>query len=563
MSKEKNKNYYISLSRNMILSTIIVSFTPMILVITILLHQYHISFQEKTNAHLNELVQKHRQNIDTFLNEKLGNIRFLAMTKNFDTLNDNEFLQRKLQFLRNDYSNVFVDLGIVEASGRQTAYAGPMQFENVDYKNAEWFQSAWKSESYISDVFLGLRGTPHFIVSVKQNEGGREFLLRATIDFMAFNSLVQNLRLGKTGYAFILNRESSFQTQPAVDFSPAPEGIAYLWKEVEKTRGKFLVTQWTNNKTGEKNLYAAGSLKNGEWLLIVKQKISDVYSDLRRMYYLAFVIFILGAACIIFMAFYTTRRMVRRIRSADREKEGMNQQVIETGKMASIGELAAGIAHEINNPVAIMVEEAGWIGDLLEEEEFAEGENLKEFHRALTQINTQGQRCKEITHKLLSFARKTDSTVKDIQLNEVITEIVNLSAQMAKYNKVTIETSLQETLPYITASPSELQQVLLNLINNALYAMEKKGGIINISTKVSEIEPNTIIIGVEDNGPGIPEANLSRLFDPFFTTKPVGKGTGLGLSICYGIINKMGGKIDVKSVVGKGTCFSISIPFNK
>ncbi|MEZ4565535.1 MAG: ATP-binding protein [Desulfobacterales bacterium] len=263
------------------------------------------------------------------------------------------------------------------------------------------------------------------------------------------------------------------------------------------------------------------------------------------------------------MASYTTRRMVRRIRRADQEKEGMNQQIIETGKMASIGELAAGIAHEINNPVAIMVEEAGWIGDLLEEEEFSDSENLDEFKRALTQINTQGRRCKEITHKLLSFARKTDSTVKDVQLNDIVTEIVDLSAQMAKYNKVTIETSLQKTLPYITISPSEIQQVLLNLINNALDAMEKTGGTINISTKISEIEPGHIVIVVEDNGPGIPDANLPRLFDPFFTTKPVGKGTGLGLSICYGIINKMGGKIDVQSEVGKGTRFRIWIPFQK
>lgn len=562
MVKDKNKNYYKSLERNMILSTIIVSFTPMILVITILLHQYQVSFQEKTNAHLNELVQKHKQNIDTFLNEKLGNIRFLAMTKNFDTLNDNEFLKRKLQFLRHDYSNVFVDLGIVEASGKQSAYAGPLEFQNVNYKDAEWFHSAWQTESYISDVFLGLRGTPHFIVSVKQSENGREFLLRGTIDFMAFNSLVQNLRLGKTGYAFILNREGNFQTQLAMDIPPDQDEFSFLWKAVEKTRNKFLITQWTDD-SGVKDLYAAGSLKNGQWLLIVKQKISDAYSDVRRMYYLALVIFVIGAAGIIFMANYTTHRMVRRIRKADTEKEGMNQQIVETGKMASIGELAAGIAHEINNPVAIMVEEAGWIGDLLEEEEFAEAENMEEFRRALTQINTQGHRCKEITHKLLSFARKTDSTLKDVQLNDIVSEIVDLSAQMAKYNKVAIETSLQKTLPYITASPSELQQVLLNLINNALYAMEKTGGIINISTKISEIESGTIAIVVEDNGPGIPEANLSRLFDPFFTTKPVGKGTGLGLSICYGIINKMGGKIDVQSVVGKGTRFRIWIPFQK
>jgi two-component system NtrC family sensor kinase len=281
------------------------------------------------------------------------------------------------------------------------------------------------------------------------------------------------------------------------------------------------------------------------------------------MKYIAIFIFLVGGISIILMAFATSKQVVRRIRRADIEKEKMNEQVIETGKMASLGELAAGIAHEINNPVAIMVEEAGWIGDLLEEEDLKETQNLEEFKRALSQINTQGKRCKEITHKLLSFARKTDSTIKDVQLNELVTELVSLSSQMAKYNKVSIETDLHKDLPLITISPSEMQQVLLNLINNALDAMEKTGGTIKISTNISKLEKDHIVIIVEDNGPGIPEANLSRIFDPFFTTKPVGKGTGLGLAICYGIINKIGGKIDVHSKVNEGTRFRIWMPIQK
>jgi two-component system NtrC family sensor kinase len=168
--------------------------------------------------------------------------------------------------------------------------------------------------------------------------------------------------------------------------------------------------------------------------------------------------------------------MVARVARADKEKELMNDQIVETGKLASLGELAAGIAHEINNPVAIMVEEAGWIEDLLEEEEFKEGENLNEFERALKQIRTQGQRCKEITHKLLSFARKTDSRIQVVSINDLIEELVLLSEQRAKYSNVTIQMDLQKDLPTVKVSETELQQVMLNLINNALDAMEKTGG---------------------------------------------------------------------------------------
>ncbi len=239
------------------------------------------------------------------------------------------------------------------------------------------------------------------------------------------------------------------------------------------------------------------------------------------------------------------------------ELEKTQLQLLQAEKMASLGMLAAGVAHEINNPVAIMIEEAGWMGDLLEEEEFQSSENLKEFSRALKQINTQGKRCKEITHKLLTFARKTDSNVDTVQVNEIIGDVVGLSVQRAKYVNVDLKTRLRTDVPAIRISPSEIQQVLLNLINNALDAMEKEGGAITVS---SGVEQGRILVEVADNGPGISRSALNKIFDPFFTTKPVGKGTGLGLFICYFIIKTMGGKIDVESEIGVGATFSIRIP---
>ncbi len=562
VSKDKPSRYYQSLSRNMILTVIIVSLAPMLLVIFLLIYQFDNSYREKTYAHLTELVQKHKQNIDAFLNEKLAIIRFLAANYTVEQLKHRSFLQDQLMVLRKDYGTVFVDLGLIHGSGKQIAYAGPYNLINADYSNAEWFKKALNLNYDISDVFTGLRGTPHFIVSAKISETDEAYLLRATVDFESFNYLVQNLRVGKTGFAFILNQSGEFQTSTSVDFKPCPSCYAFFKEAIKKTKKNILLTQWTD-EAGQEQIFAVASMKNGQWLLVVQQRASEAFAEVHRMIYIAAFIFLIGSMSIIFMAFITSKRMVRRIRKADLEKEKMNEQVIETGKMASLGELAAGIAHEINNPVAIMVEEAGWIGDLLEEEDLKESKNLEEFKRALQQINTQGKRCKEITHKLLSFARKTDSTVKNVQLNELISELVSLSAQMAKYNKVTIETDLQENLPLVTVSPSEMQQVLLNLINNALDAMEKTGGVIKITSKISKLEKDHIVIIVEDNGPGIPEANLPRIFDPFFTTKPVGKGTGLGLAICYGIINKIGGKIDVHSKVNEGTRFRIWIPIQK
>jgi two-component system NtrC family sensor kinase len=206
-----------------------------------------------------------------------------------------------------------------------------------------------------------------------------------------------------------------------------------------------------------------------------------------------------------------------------------------------------------------MVQEAGWIADLLEEEEFQDGKNLEEIHRALKQIGNQGKRCKEITHKLLSFARTSDTQIQDLQINEIIKEVVAISDK-ASYTGISINTHLDENIPLIYGSQTEIQQVLLNLINNALYALQKKGGKIDITTRLAG---RYVLIIVEDDGPGIPQANLGRIFDPFFTTKPVGEGNGLGLSICFGIIQRMGGYINVHSTVDVGTRFEIRLPLQK
>ncbi len=572
---------------------VIVSLAPMFLVSGVILFQFDAFANEMVHAHLGELVLKHRQNIDDFLSERLNDIGYLARIDDLDQLQDPGFLMQRLRVLQEEYGFVFVDLGLIDENGQQVSYAGPFDLQGADYRDSEWFREAIQHDSYISDVFLGLRGQPHFIVAVKRRWAGTEWLFRATIDFAAFNTLVENLTLGRTGSAFILNRQGAFQTRPPsgdtrldqeqylnlfqsgeesllsihdpgrTPLSPgAPDHIqsdeeVTVFDGASGPRSVFSVEK--RGALGRRFIIVAGFLKDSEWLLIVQQEFSDAFAQLKRTQLIAGLISILGAIGIIVAASIVSGRMVRRIARLDSEKEMMNQQVIETGKLASLGELAAGIAHEINNPVAIMVEEAGWIQDLLDEGIGQEG-NMEEFQRALRQIGNQGRRCKEITHKLLSFARKTDSRVQTVEIGELITEVVDLLSQKSRYANVEVQVELQPDLPAIQASVTEMQQVFMNILHNALDAMEKSGGRIQIT---GATDAGHLRLSFIDTGPGIPASNLGRLFDPFFTTKPVGKGTGLGLSICYGIIQKMGGRIDVESQVGKGTAFHIVLPLTE
>ena len=562
----------------MILIIILVSFTPLLLISGLIGYGFETAYREKAVAHLKELVRKHQQNIDAFLDEKLSYIQVLADSYTLEELKDEAFLAKKLAILQKDYNGVFVDLGVVNDRGIQIAYTGSFKLANADYSGAEWFQKAIARDHFISDVFLGLRRQPHFTITVKQKTDGREWLLRATIDFMAFNSLVGSIRMGETGSAFIINRNGEFQTDPRLDPPPNKEYYLRFFSDarfnaaetarVNAVNGTVKPAAAAGKRTtevlarefddmGKDRITVVTPLKNGEWLLAYQQDARDAFSELYQARNLAIIIFAFGGLAIVFVALILSYRMIQHIERADREKELVDEKIIEAGKLASVAELAAGIAHEINNPVAIMVEEAGWIEDLLTDEDFAESENLAEFKRSLQQINVQGVRCKEITHKLLSFARRTDPKPEKFQLNDLLEELAGLSDQRSKARNVKIERDLAADLPKICASPSEMQQVFLNLFNNAFDAMPASGGTIGITTRT---DGPYVVVDVVDNGHGMPKAILPKIFDPFFTTKPVGKGTGLGLSICYGLVEKLGGKITVNSALGMGTGFHVHIP---
>ncbi len=553
--EHNDDRYYATLTRKMTLIVITVSVAPLFIISAIILHQFQQSYFHKSVANLELLVQEHKLTIDNFLTNKKHELELLTKWHSFPELSDETFLRSNLEILQKVYAGSFVDLGVVDRQGVQVAYAGPFKLEKAVYTNAEWFQSAMQSDVYVSDVFLGLRGIPHFIIAIKQQWMGDPWILRATVDFLAFNTLVESIKIGETGLAFIVNGKGELQTHAKFRASVPVDIVKELIAHPLGSRQAVFTRR--EHPSGQDILYVITPLKGGDWTLIYQQDVGDFFAGLYRTRNMAVLMAILGSALIITTAILISRRMVNRIKRVDREKEMMDEQIIETGKLASLGELAAGIAHEINNPVAIMVEEAGWMEDLLEEDEFSHSKNLEELQRALSQIRKQGKRCKDITHKLLSFARKTDPTTGMIQLNELVEEVVNLSEQRARYANVKVSLNLQTDLPDVSASASEMQQVLLNLINNALDAMEPTGGKLEFTTRVDD---HSVVVDVGDNGPGIAKSNLVRIFDPFFTTKPVGKGTGLGLSICYGIIHKMGGDISVNSAVGIGTTFHIRIP---
>ena len=229
--------------------------------------------------------------------------------------------------------------------------------------------------------------------------------------------------------------------------------------------------------------------------------------------------------------------------------QSTQDKLIQSEKLASLGQLAAGVAHELNNPLATILLYA----DILRRESALD----LQYQTDLETIINKTLRCKQIVSGLLNFARQTQVNAQPTSVNDLIQELIEIEKRHTRYEKIVFNLELEAALPLAELDAAQFREVLLNLIHNAADAMPD-GGKITIRTAAKP--DDMIAVEVQDEGKGIPPEHLSKLFTPFFTTKPVGKGTGLGLAIIYGIVKMHRGQINVQSEVGRGTTFTISLP---
>lgn len=243
----------------------------------------------------------------------------------------------------------------------------------------------------------------------------------------------------------------------------------------------------------------------------------------------------------------------------------VEQQMIITERLASLGTLAVGLAHEINNPLQIMKSEKSLmkmiLSDLAENGRLDDSKDLRELGNSIERFALQIERCAKITQAILKFGSKSEPSTTEVDTRTFIPEVIGMISKEASVKGISIEYEIRDTAPPIQGNPALLQQALLNLFNNAIDAVTMRHGSRGGKLLVAaEVEEDRVRIDVRDSGCGISPENLERIFSPFFTTKPVGKGTGLGLSVCYGIVKSMGGEISVSSEIGVGTRFTIYLP---
>jgi signal transduction histidine kinase len=266
---------------------------------------------------------------------------------------------------------------------------------------------------------------------------------------------------------------------------------------------------------------------------------------------------IIGLCCLVMMVIITlvSTFMVNQLFLADQAKAETMLKMEQSQQLACIGQLSAGIAHEINNPLALINETAGYLKDLYQyaDQPQSDGEIIELLDDILEAVS----RCGTITSQLLGFVRQFDVQISSVNVEKMINGILSFHKKETEYKGIHVTTTIAPGVPAIETDRGKLQQILLNLINNAFQAIEANGC---LDITVSHLPPGKVGIEIKDTGCGIPEENLKRIHEPFFSTKKDNMGTGLGLSITYGLVKKLQGTIRVESSEGVGTIFTVTLP---
>jgi two-component system, NtrC family, sensor kinase len=559
MSGERKERYR-KIFRRFVLLTLASSLGPLLLVGWGINIHYTRFAKDRMTEKFNKEVDHHRKMIELFLKEVSSKLQLIAQTHSKDYLGQPSNLSKVFGMINRDYSYL-TDLGVIDNNGRHLAYIGPYDLMDKNYAQAFWFKKVLEKGIFISDMFLGFRKEPHFIMAVTSSDNDDPWILRATVDTEAFRSLVENVHIGKTGEVYLLNKEGIYQTSPRFHGSIMQKSGLPMVEDHEGINIRFLDgTPDAEGKTGGRQIISSVWLQQPRWLLVVKQDYNEAFNVANHANWAVLIFLHISAASILIVVLLMTRHMLSMIRRHDEESDRLNEQLMQTSKLASIGELSAGVAHEINNPLAIILTERQILLDCAKDASGLEPHFRQQLNDSLAQIDIQIQRCKRITHNLLRFSRRTTSVMELLNLNAFIQEVVDLMEREARANGIEFATELSPDLPSMVSDASQLQQVFLNLITNSIDAhKDKPYGRIHIATALTQ-DGQGVHLCISDTGSGIAHEHLGKIFDPFFTTKPVGKGTGLGLSICYSIIQRLGGRISVQSKVGEGTHFDIFLP---
>ena len=532
----------------------LIAFVVPIVALSVYFHfQFTFTLKERAKLNLLAIAESQRNTVDLFLQERVVNIFSQFQSEEFNLAPSRHTMENYLKNLRR-VSDAFIDVGFLNEKGIQIGYAGPFPFlQDRNYTDEKWFTSLMQQDRnhFISDIYPGFRNKPHFTIAVKQIIDGNLLVMRATLDPDKFYLFLRTMDHGQGVDSALINDQGIYQiVDPGrgmllgiSDFRPLDTtgtGVQEI------------------NKNGTPILIAYAWLKETPWALIVKEPLNISHGKMYVTRQIIIASTVLITVIIALLIWFTTDYLIKKAQDNAENREQLQLQLLHASKLASVGELATGVAHEINNPLAIVIATSGVIRDMLNPE-FDLDASPENILKELDTIDAAIFRARTITRQLLDFGRKNPPRPVACNLNQLLDDVMQGFKQRAfEVENIEIKKQYDPELPDIVADPGQIRQVLLNLINNAGDAISKTGTI----TITTASDGDHVQVTISDTGRGMTAEQMKKIFDPFYTTKQAGKGTGLGLSISLGIIKSMDGSIDVQSMLGAGSSFTVTLPID-
>ena len=561
-----DKNYK-TFSRGLLVLLTVLVLLPSLIISVLSHYQYQKLLHYDELSTFTEHLDQSRDQVDQFFSERRSLVKFISNSNRYQQLTAPGRLEELLERLKDDYPEIS-DLEIIDGHGMVAAQAGPNSQQGAVYTEQPWYRNTIRQDETIAFFLAGNSNPSYFGITISRAEkqSNTSWMIRARISDAGVRRIIETTGTALFDDIFIVNEKSKVLTAP---FKYGVIGQGNPLANMEEVSDSILVELLSEQaetfdndgqitvrqpNSGLQIVEASFGLPDTPFRLIMAKEMNKLSKAQFSIRIKLIAIFVTCTIVAIFIILEISKGITRHIKESDKKRQLFLAEVEHSNKLASIGRLAAGVAHEINNPLSIINQKAGLVQDFIEmSEEFTHRKTIMD---TLDGIQDSVLRCKTITHRLLGFARQEDVHTELLDINVILREVIDFLAKEATYAQIRIDFDLDETVPTILCDRTQLQQIFLNITSNAIDAIGSNGRII---LATSQIDDDNIMVSITDDGPGISEEVKKHIFDPFFTTKETGKGTGLGLSITYGLIQKLGGEIDVISEVGKGTTFEITL----
>jgi len=541
---------------NLIIILILISSVPLVLFAIVVYRKEADLVRKKVLSHLKSIVVQNSLMVDEFRLERMRDLSLLAATIEAHGGECDRIHLKLMHKDRTIYKHIF----FADKEGRIRCKTGKGHLFERGLVNQAWFKAAAKGKPFMGEL-TSREGKDRYdlllSVPVRMANGTTIGVAGAIVDFDNIASIMKNTGIGQTGEIYILNKDGVFLTSTQVEEGRSgermePELFAGYFKEVGPN--EYI------DYRGKKVVRVFKKLSDSNWYLVGEQDATEVFKDVANLRNLFAGFVVLLIALITLIGYLISRKIVHLLKSAYEQKKELEIQVIQKDKLASMGLLTAGIAHELNTPLA----SALLYTQMLKEDARSTWPVALE---KLSSIEGEIKRGSKIVKNLLDFSRQSQTDTVTTDVNEVLGKLLDISEQLCSDRGIEIKRTFEKKLPLVKGNANILHQVFMNIVANAVDAMEKGGTLSVLTRHIASLHKT--VIEIQDTGTGIPEELLGDVFDPFFTTKPSGEGTGLGLAISYSMVRKMGGNIRATSTCATensypyqptGTTFTIELP---